>query len=135
MVARLSPGAISESNSSHLPPRLGVPKKTEAGEVSTRAVQLRDDAAGDRVEAGHKDDRDRPRFPVEGSSRRGPACQDNVGLQADQLVRERSHPIGANAGRPKVHPYVVAIGPTQARERLSERREFDVRSDHFRRTA
>jgi hypothetical protein len=67
------------------------------------AVELRDDAAGDRVEAGHKDDRDRLLFPVEGSSRRGPACQDNVGLQPDQLVRECLHPIGANA-EPKVHP-------------------------------
>ena len=48
---------------------------------------------------------------------------DDIGLQADQLLRERSYPIGVNAGPPKVHPHVAAIGPTQARKRLSERRE------------
>jgi hypothetical protein len=31
---------------------------------------------------------------LEGSGRRGPACHDDVGLQADQLLRERWYPIG-----------------------------------------
>jgi hypothetical protein len=44
-------------------------------------------------------------------------------LQADQLLCKRSHPIGVSAGPPKVHPQVAAIGPTQARKRLRERRE------------
>jgi hypothetical protein len=42
-------------------------------------------------------------------------------LQADQLLRERSYPIGVTAGPPKVHPQ-VAIGPTQVRKRLRERK-------------
>jgi hypothetical protein len=42
-------------------------------------------------------------------------------LQGDQLLRERSHPIGVTAGPTKVHPHVAAIGPTQARKRLRER--------------
>src|SRR5262249_26620335 len=37
----------------------------EAGDVPTRSVELRDDAAGDGVTPGHKDDRDRPRLPLE----------------------------------------------------------------------
>jgi hypothetical protein len=40
-----------------------------------------------------KDDRDRPRLPLDGSGRRDPGCQDDVGLQADQLLRERAYPI------------------------------------------
>jgi hypothetical protein len=44
-------------------------------------------------------------------------------LQADQFLRERSYPIDVTAGPPKVHPHVAAIGPTQARKRLRERRE------------
>jgi hypothetical protein len=48
-------------------------------------------------------------------------CQDDVGLQANQLLRERSYPIGVSAGRAKVYPHVAAIGPTQVRERLRER--------------
>jgi hypothetical protein len=56
----------------------------------------------------------------------GPACQDDIGLQADQLLRERSQPIGVNAG-PKIHLHVAAIGPTQVHKRLSECRDATVR--------
>ena len=47
--------------------------------------------------------------------------------QADQLLRERSHPIDVSAAPPKVHPHVAAVGPTQARKRLSERGELKLR--------
>ena len=97
METRLSPGAICKSSSSHLPP------------------------------SGRKDDRDRPRLPLEGNGRRGHACQDGVGLQADYLPRERSHPIDVSAGPTKVHPHVAAIGPTQAGERLRERSNASLR--------
>jgi hypothetical protein len=50
---------------------------------------------------GRKDDWDRARLPLEGNGH-GPACQDDVGLQADQLLRERSYPIGVTAAPPKV---------------------------------
>jgi hypothetical protein len=49
-----------------------------------------------------KDDRDRPRLPLEGDGRRGPVCQDDVGLQADQLLRECSHPIDVSDRRTNV---------------------------------
>src|SRR5262249_35675791 len=55
--------------------------------------------------------------------RRGRGCQDDVGLQADQLLRERSYSIVVVAVPPKVHPHVAAIGPPQARKRLNERRD------------
>jgi hypothetical protein len=48
-------------------------------------------------------------------------------LQADQLLRERSHPIDVIACPTKFHPQVAAIGPTQARERLRERRDDSLR--------
>jgi hypothetical protein len=59
-------------------------------------------------------------------------------LQTDQLVRERSHPIGVSAAPPKVHPHVAAVGPTQVSKRLRERRiatlpvriVFVVRHEH-----
>src|SRR5215471_4229395 len=66
----------------------------ETGDVPTRSIEPRDDAAGDGVGYALKDDRDRPRLPLESSGRRGPVRQDDVGLQADQLLRERSYPIG-----------------------------------------
>ena len=135
IAARLSPGAISESSSSHLPPSVAF-QVGEAGDVPARAVEPRDDAAGDGVGHGHKDDRDRLRLPLEGSGRRGPRLSDDVGLQADQLLRERSYPIDVTAAPPKVHPHVAAIGPTQVRKRLSERRDARLASrDHFRRPA
>jgi hypothetical protein len=43
-------------------------------------------------------------------------------LQADQLRCERSYPIDVTAAPSKVHPQVAAIGPTQVRKRLRERR-------------
>jgi hypothetical protein len=48
-------------------------------------------------------------------------------LQADQLLRERWYPIGVIAGPPKVYPHVAAIGPTQVRKRLRERRDARLR--------
>ena len=87
-------------------------------------------AAGDWVDHGHRDDRDRPRLPLKGSGRWGRACHhDDVGLRADQLLRGRSYPIDvtAVAERTKVQPHVAAIGPTQVRKRLRERRDARLR--------
>jgi hypothetical protein len=47
-------------------------------------------------------------------------------LQEDQFLRERSYPIDVAAVLPKVHPNVAAIGPTQARKRLNERRDASL---------
>ena len=79
-----------------------------------RPVELRDDAAGDGIDHAHKDDRDRPGLPLDGSGRRARVCQNDVGLQADQFLRERWYPIGVTAVPPKVDPHVAAIGPAQA---------------------
>jgi hypothetical protein len=69
-----------------------------------------------------QDDRDRSRLPLEGNGRHLPACQDDVGLQADQLPRQ-PHAIDVIAAPTKLYPDVAAIGPTQARKRLREHRE------------
>jgi hypothetical protein len=84
----------------------------EAGDVPTRAVKARDDAADDGIAHVRKNDRDRPRLPLEGNGRRGRVCQDGVWFQADQLLRERLYPIDVSAASTKVHPHVAAIGPT-----------------------
>src|SRR5262245_42691621 len=99
----------------------------ETGDVPARAVEPGDDANGDGVGRVRKDDRDRPCLPLEGSGPRGPVCHDDVLLQADQLLRQRWYSIGVNAGPPKVHPYITAIGPTQFRKRLHERRHASLR--------
>src|SRR5215813_2268818 len=89
----------------------------EAGDVPTRAVEPRNDAAGDGVVHARKNDWDRPSLLLEGNGRRRPACQDDVGLRADQLLRERSYPVDVTAAPPKVQPHVATVGPTQARKR------------------
>jgi hypothetical protein len=48
------------------------------------------------------------------------------GLQAHQLLGERSYPIGVTAAPTNVHPRVAAIGQTRVRKRLSERREASL---------
>src|SRR6516225_5631218 len=65
----------------------------EAGSVPARLVEPRDNALADGVGHVRKDDRDGPRLPLDVNGRRGPDYQDDVGLQADQLLRERSYPI------------------------------------------
>jgi hypothetical protein len=68
----------------------------------------------------------------------GSACQDDVGLQANQLLRERWYSIEVAAGPTKVHPHVAAVDPAQVSERLRERKEaglhhglvFVVRHEH-----
>src|SRR5215471_1462359 len=49
------------------------------------------------------DDRDRPRLTLEGNGRRGRVCHDDIGLQADQLLRERSYSTDVIAGPTKVY--------------------------------
>src|SRR6516164_2203867 len=124
--ARFRPGAISVSSSSHLPPSVGSRKAKPVmfppGWLTRATRPLR---TGSPTAA--KTDRDRPRLPLEGNGRRGRLCQDDVRLQADQLVRERPYPIDVIAAPTDVHPHVAAFGPTQARERLRERREDSVR--------
>ena len=60
IAARFRPGAISEGSSSH-----------EAGDVPTRAVEPRDDAAGDGIAQVRKHDRDGQRLPLDGNGARG----------------------------------------------------------------
>jgi hypothetical protein len=99
-----------------------------AGDIPTRAVERCDDTADDGVTHVH-DDRDRLRLSLDGNGRGDPVCHDDVGLQADQLPRERLHPIDVTAGGPpKVHPHVAAIDPTQIRKRLRKRRKLKLRA-------
>jgi hypothetical protein len=67
---------------------------------------------------------------MESNGRRGRGCQDDVGLQTDQLLRERPYPIDVSAAPTNIHPHVAAIGPTQVSKRLSERRiaKFPLRT-------
>src|SRR5262249_22075801 len=95
----------------------------------TRAVDARDDAAGEGVAHGRKDDRDRPRGPLEGCGRRGRVCHDDVGLQTDQLLRDLSYPIEVTAGPMNVQAHVAGLSPTQARNGLRERRNVSLRHE------
>src|SRR5215470_15581228 len=54
------------------------------------------------------------------------AVRIDVGLQADQLLRERLYSIDVAAAPAWVHPHVAAIGPTQGRKRLRERRDVSL---------
>jgi hypothetical protein len=44
-------------------------------------------------------------------------------LQADQLLRERSHPTDFTAAPTNIHPHGAGIGPTQVCKGLRERRD------------
>ena len=95
----------------HLRLRL-LAEKIEAGRVAARPGEARHKAELDRVSTNAEGDRDRPRLPLEGKDRRGRGCADDIGLQADQLLRERSHPIDVCAVPPNFNSHVAANGPT-----------------------
>src|SRR6516162_8709609 len=84
IAARFRPGANSESSSSHLPPSEGSeppkPVMFPLGRSSRATMPL---ATGSF--RARKDDRDRPRLPLEGNGYRAPRCQDDVGLKADHF--------------------------------------------------
>jgi hypothetical protein len=88
----------------------------EAGDVPSRAGQARNEAGGDRVADARKYYGDRSRLTLECSGRRSRVCEDHVGFQADQLLREHLHPINITGSPPSVHPNIAAIRPTQLRK-------------------
>jgi hypothetical protein len=53
--------------------------------------------------------------------RRGRGPYEDVRLQANQLLRQRSRPIGVAASPPKVRPHIAPIRPTQVRKRSRQR--------------
>jgi len=61
-----------------------------------------------------------------GNGRRGRACQDDVGLQADQLLRQLPYLIDVTSAPTRVHPHVAANEPAQARKRLGECRDVSL---------
>jgi hypothetical protein len=73
--ARLSPGAISEEQLKPLAAQRGF-QESEAGNVPARLVELSDEAACDGIAHVRKDDRDRPRLPLDGNGHRRRTCQD-----------------------------------------------------------
>ena len=100
----------------------------EAGDVPARPVEPRDDAAGHGIGHASKDDRDRPRLLLDGNGRGGHVCHDDLGLQADQFLRERSHPNDVTAVQPKVNRH-VAVQPEPASACVNaERRGFHAGS-------
>jgi hypothetical protein len=115
IAARFEPGRDLREQLKPLASKRGF-RGGEAGDIPTRAVEPRNDALGDRVGHASKDDRNRPRLPLDGDGRRGAAWHDDVGLQADQLLRERSYPIDVTAAPPNVYSHVAAIGPTRRRQ-------------------
>jgi hypothetical protein len=123
IVARLSPGAISESSSIHLPPnvasKLAKPVMFPPGWLNLGTMSLATGSPAVAKTIGIV--RVSP-----GNGRQDRACQDDVGLQANQLLRQRSHAIDVIAVPPKIHPQVAAIGPTQARKRFRERRDVSL---------
>src|SRR6516225_2117515 len=119
IATRLRPGAISVSSSSHLPPsvasRPAKPVAFPPGRSSRATMPLATGSGPIAKTIGI--------VRVDGNGRSGPDCQNDVGLQADQLPRKRSYPIDVIAAPPKVHPHVAAIAITQVRKRLGERGE------------
>ena len=120
--ARLTPGAISVSNSSHLPAidasRLMKPVifPPGRGRPATKPAPTGSETPTNTIGIVRVS---RWSAAVTGVD----VCEDHVGLQVDQLFREHPHPVDVAGGPTNVHPQIAAIGPTQLRKPLRERGE------------
>jgi len=115
IAARFRPGAISDSSSSHLPPReaskAAKPVMFPPGRLSRGTMPV---ATGSLAPA--------KTIGIVGVSRWTAAVAGlpYVTMMSGCRPTNSSYPIDVIAAPTKVHPHVAAIGPTQARERLRE---------------
>src|SRR6516225_6950891 len=122
IAARFKPGAISEASSSHLPPSeastVAKPVMFPPGWLSPGTMPLATGSATPPKTIGIvRVSRWRATVPVVPPARMMSGCRPT----------ECSYPIDVIAGPTKVDPHVAAIGPTQARKRLSEHRDLRLR--------
>jgi hypothetical protein len=63
----------------------------EAGDVTARMRQARNETLTDGIRDDHKDDRDYPRLSLQRGGHGSSESEDHVGLQVYQLFREHAH--------------------------------------------
>src|SRR5262249_8209623 len=117
-IARVTPGAISLSSSSHLPPIRGL-EIGESDKVRTGTCQARDEAAADRVCHLQEHDRHGGCFLVQRPRRRRALRHNDVGGEAGQFFRLRPHPVQIAAGaKAEVDDDIAAFRPSKFGEGL-----------------
>jgi hypothetical protein len=121
IAARFSPGAISESSSSHLPPsealRAAKPVAFPPGRLS-RGTMRQTTGSFPTVKTIGIVRVSRWTATVAGV----PSATMMSGCRPTNSCASGPRPIGVAATPPNVHPHVAAIGPPQVRKRLRERR-------------
>ena len=105
-------GAISLSIASHLPTMLASIQQ-QAREIAARPRQARDEARADRVGDVDEYDRDCAALPLQRGGDRRRLCEDHVGLQCDQLFRERLDLIQLGARKASVDADIAALRPSK----------------------
>ena len=84
----------------------------EAGNVTARMGQARNETLTDGIGDDRKDDRDCPRLSLQRSGHRSSECEDHVGLLVYKLFREHAHSINVIASPTNVHQQIAAVDPT-----------------------
>ena len=118
--ARVTPGAISLSSSSHFPLN-AVFESHETGGVAARPRQAVDEAGADRIDDDREHDRHGAGRLQQRPHGRGAMGQDDVRRERDQFRRVSANVGGIGRGPAGVDPHVAADGPAQLRQRLQER--------------
>ena len=117
---RVTPGATSLSNSSHLPLR-PYSNMRKPGGVAARPRQAVDEAGTDRIDDDREHDRHRAGRLQHRSHGRSARGQNDVRRERGQFHRVSANIRGIGRGPVGVDAHVVADGPTQLRQRLQER--------------
>ena len=120
--ARVTPGAISLSNSSHFA-LMPYSNDDKAGGVAARPRQALDEAGADRIGDDQRTRSARCGSPVATAPRRAASGQDDVRRERDQFRRIFANALGIACAPADVDLHVAAVGPAQLLQPLQERRE------------
>ena len=117
--ARVTPGAISLSSSSHFPLD-AVFEQRKSGGVAARPRQAFDEAGADRIGVS-ANTIGTVRVACCNAATAGAAGQDDVRRERDQFRRVSAKAVGIAGGPAVVDPHVAAVGPAQLLQPLQER--------------
>src|SRR5712691_3900479 len=95
-------------------------ERQQAGEIAARPRQAHDEALADGVGDVHEHDRDAAALALQGGNDRRRLCDDHVGLQGEELFRQRLKPARLSVAEAIVDEDVAALPPSTPFEPLPE---------------
>ena len=123
--ARVTPGAISLSSSSHFPLKLYSNCMKPVALPPGRAQTI-DEAGTDGIGDTHEHDWHGARCLQQRRHGRGAGRQDDVRRELHQFRRVSANAVGIAYGPAIIDPHITAVGPAQLPQHFQERRDASL---------